>query len=234
MEMTRRQLLAIATSAALLSVEPRVQSSRRKSLAWECLVLDLKEHCSLTESLQGFESCLASLGFHSVIHSREALPDALPQARQLVIPAATSIDAELAGRLLNFLENRGSVLLELGLAFVDPAICDSQRKLLMSYFQVEVQSPLPLRSGCDGERCVPYVDYLWPLATKVRDFSRVIPLSASSTEAIAHTRGMTIGLSRKVGKGTLTVFGSPLGPVLRAGDMEAQSWMHAFLSATKA
>jgi len=234
MEMTRRQLLAVATSAALLSVEPRIQFDRRKSLGWDCLILDLKEHCSLAESLQGYEGCLANLGLNFVTRSHEFLPDVLPQARHVVIPAVTSIDAELARRLLNFLENQGSVLLELGLAFVDPTICDLQRKLLSSHFQVEAQSPVSLRSGCDGEQCVPYVDYLWPLATKVRDFSRVVPLSASSSKAIAHSRGITIGLSRKVGKGTLTILGSPLGPVLRAGDQEAQSWLHAFLSATRA
>jgi hypothetical protein len=203
-------------------------------MGWNCLILDLKEHCSLTESLHGYEGCLANLGLNCVTRSREFLPVLLPQARHLVIPAATSIDAELTRQLLDFLENEGSVLLELGFAFVDPTSSALQRRLLWSHFQVESMSPVSLRSGYQRERCVPYVDYVWPLATKVRDFSRVVPLFAPTSQAIAHAQGVTIGLSRKVGRGLLTVLGSPLGPVLRAGDQEAQSWLQAFLAATRA
>lgn len=234
MNLTRRKFLALASSAAFLSLEARTRPGRQLPSAQGCVVLDLEEHCSLPESLKGYQSCLTDLGFQPVTVSLQVLPRLLVQARQVVVPAAASMNAALARQFLSFLENGGSVLLESGLAFVDLTVWDAQRRLLRSQFGVSMQPPMPLWSGVRTPRCVPYVDYLWPLVTKVRDFSRVVPVSSQRGEVIAQVQGMTVGVRRKVGKGTMTVLGSPLGPALRAGDQEARRWLGAVLTAARA
>jgi hypothetical protein len=177
---------------------------------------------------------LADLGFRPVTVPLETLTERLLSPRQIIVPAAASMDEALASQLLRFLENGASILFELGVAFVEPAISDTQCRLFHSHLRLSIQQPVALWPGTGARGCIPYVDYLWPFATKVRDFSRVVPLSARYSEVIAQVQGMTVGVKRRMGKGTLTVLGSPLGPVLRAGDLQAQSWLGAVLSAAVA
>jgi hypothetical protein len=77
----------------------------------------------------------------------------------------------------------------------------------------------------DSHASFPYVTYLWPRETKVRDFSRVIPVSATNGDVIGKVGGLPVALKRRMAKGTLVFLGSPLGPALRAGDSEALSWL---------
>jgi hypothetical protein len=234
MSMTRRKFLALGGSAALVSLDPgrRAHPTGPQSPpARDCVVLDLQKRCSLHESVQGYRECLADLGFRPVTVPLEPLPQRLVSSRQIIVPAAASVDEALASQLLRFLENGVSILFELGLAFVEPAISDTQCRLFRSQLGLSIQQPVALWPGTGARGCIPYVDYLWPFATKVRDFSRVVPLSARHSEVIAQVRGMTVGVKCKMGRGTLTVLGSPLGPVLRAGDLQAQSWLGAVLSA---
>jgi hypothetical protein len=229
MNVTRRQFVTIAGSVAFFSLDPRTPPKRTPLSGRACLILDLKECCCLPESLQGYQRCLADLGFHPVTVSVEMLSKLPVPARHVVIPAAGAIGRAQARPLVSFLENGGSILLELGLAFVEPAIWDAQQRLLQAQFGLSIHPPVQLWPRAEAHRCVPYVDYVWPLATKVRDFSRVVPLFAQKWEVIAHVQGMTVGVRRKVGKGTITALGSPLGPVLRAGDQEARRWLGAAL-----
>src|SRR5262249_4517826 len=175
--------------------------------------------------------CSADLGFHSVTFSVGALPSLLGQRRLVVIPAAVSMDDTLARRLLGFVQNGGSVLLELGLAFAEPAILRVQRLVFKYHFDLSIEPPVQLWSTASSYRCVPYVDYLWPMATKVRDFSWVVPFSAQGWEKIAQLQNMTVGVRRKMGRGSMTVLGSPLGPALWSGDQQAKQWLGAVLSA---
>jgi hypothetical protein len=234
MNMTRRQCLTIAGSIAFLSLDPRTPLKRPPLSGRDCLILDLKEHCSLPESLRGYQACLADLGFHPVTVSLEMLSKLLVQARQVIVPAAAAIEPGQTGQLVSFLENGGSILLESGLAFVEPAVCDAQRRLFRAQLGLSIQPPVQLWPSTEAHRCVPYVDYLWPWATKVRDFSRVVPLFAQRREVIAQVQGMSVGVRRKVGKGTITVLGSPLGPLLRAGDQEARRWLGEVMSVARA
>src|SRR5205807_8785254 len=86
---------------------------------------------------------------------------------------------------------------------------------------------------------VPYVDYVWPIPTKVRDFSRAVPVSVraslvttrSACEVIAWADGWPVAAKRKIGKGTLVFLGSPLGPALWSGDREASCWLRKLLAA---
>jgi hypothetical protein len=234
MNVTRRQFLTISGSVAFLSLDPRTPAKRPPLSGRDSLILDLKEHCSLPESFQGYQACLADLGFHPVTVSLEMLSKLPVQARQIIAPATAAIEQAQARQLVSFLENGGSILLELGLAFVQPAIWDAQRRLFQAQLGLSIQPPVQLWPSTEVHRCVPYVDYLWPWATKVRDFSRVVPLLAQKREVIAQVQGMTVGVRRKMGKGTITVLGSPLGPVLRAGDQEARRWLGEVMSVARA
>jgi hypothetical protein len=116
--------------------------------------------------------------------------------------------------------------------------------MLDRYFDIAVYPPVSLwpgqpfddalflhRSGrypgkrLDRQESIPYVDYLWPRETKVRDFSRVIPVSARTGDVIGKVGGLPVAWKRRMGKGTLIFLGSPMGPALRAGDPEARSWL---------
>jgi len=44
---------------------------------------------------------------------------------------------------------------------------------------------------------------------------------------IAWAGELPVALKRRVGAGTLIYLGSPVGPALWAGDVEAKRWLHA-------
>jgi len=233
MAMTRRSFLALGSVAALLPLDFRFPAGSQASDCG-CVILDLEQNCSLPESLKGYQGCLTDLGFRSVTVTTETLPNFLAQTRQVVVPAAASTDVALARHLVAVLENGGSVLWESGLAFADHAVWNAQQRLLQSHLDLMIQPPVRLWSAAGRHRSLPYVDYLWPLTTKVRDFSRVLPLSAPEWDVIAQMQSMTVGVRRKIGKGTITFLGSPLGPALRAGDQQARQWLGEVLSIARA
>jgi hypothetical protein len=115
------------------------------------------------------------------------------------------------------------VLLESGAAFGD---FRSHRDQLRDYFQVLLGPPTELWPA----RGIPYVEYTWPVSTKVRDFSRVIPLAPQRGTVIARVDGIPVALARRVGPGTLVYLGSPLGPALWAGDAQARQWLGALVA----
>jgi hypothetical protein len=154
------------------------------------------------------------------------------QCHRVIVPAATVLDVSFARALSVFLENGGYLLLESGLGFVDFSASDVQRGLLRSHLGVQIEPPVNLWAVAGGHCHTPYVDYLWPLQTKIRDFSRVVPVSPQGGDVIGWTRGLPVALKRKVGKGTLIFLGSPLGPALLAGDPEARRWFRELLATT--
>ena len=76
-------------------------------------------------------------------------------------------------------------------------------------------------------RRTPYVELTWPTATKIRDFSKVKPVSATRREIIATADDLAVAFRRRVGFGTLIYLGTPIGPALWAGDAEAIQWLRA-------
>ncbi len=71
----------------------------------------------------------------------------------------------------------------------------------------------------------PYVEYLWPVRVKIREFAPVKLTPAPGDEIIATFSGQPVGLRRRVGDGTLITLGSPLGPVFLTGDADARRWL---------
>jgi hypothetical protein len=206
----------------------------------DCILLDLGTHCVLRESLEGYQAALA--GEHS--HTPEAGLNARSPCRLAIVPGLGPMAPATALTLSGLLEAGTHVLLESGAGFSSRAEFTAHQRMLDRYFDIAVYPPVSLwpgqprddalfshRSGrypgkkLDRQESIPYVNYLWPRETKVRDFSRVIPVSARTGDVIGEVGGLPVALKRRMGKGTLIFLGSPMGPALRAGDPEARSWL---------
>ena len=212
MNVTRREFLGAAAVTAAAMTLPSPEFRRRESLGpTGCQLLDLGEHCALRESFAGFEATLAGV--------RPAAASAV-----MIVPAALAIPRATARRLVRHIESGGTLILESGAGFSPGAgsafraHCD----VLRDYLDLEVESPRPVARR---RMRVPYVEYSWPSRALVRDFSRVVPVSARQGEAIARVDDATVAIARRMGRATLIFLGSPLGPALWAGDAEARRWL---------
>lgn len=259
MSISRRKFLGAAagTAAALLPFKGRIGAGRGDARHGDsppdCTLLDLQAHCSLPESAAGYEAALAEAGVHFV----KTAPGLPAPRRTVIVPGCTTVHPSVARELATSLEDGICLLLESGAGFGDPVEFSAHRKLLQFYFGLAVESPVNLWGSevgegfptsrlhrhrspkeprglayqkAEGHRHVPYVDYVWPIQTKIRDFSRVIPLSPQARDVVGWVEGLPIASKRRVGKGTLVYLGSPLGPSLLAGDNEARRWLRELLA----
>ncbi|HEY3219898.1 MAG TPA: hypothetical protein VGJ80_04135 [Gemmatimonadales bacterium] len=202
----RRQFLGYAATALTVALRTDGSGSEPSVVS----VLDLKEHCSLRESLAGYERASAGC---------------VTRRPLLIVPAALALPAAATGAMANCLRRGGTVLLESGAGYAAESDCRVHREALRNRLQVRVAA------ARFKSRRVPYVDYAWPSPTKIRDFSRVVPLAEhQSGEIIAWADGFPVALKRRIGSGTLIYVGSPLGPALWAGDTEARQWLSRLFS----
>ena len=123
-------------------------------------------------------------------------------------------------RMVESMHAGGLVILESGAAFASEPDLRAHRAALCDSFAVRVSAPVQL-----WPRRTPYVDYSWPFATKLRDFSRVIPLDRPTGQSIGWVDGRPVALRRRAGQGTFIFLGSPLGPALWTGDGDAKRWL---------
>ncbi len=149
----------------------------------------------------------------------------------LIVPAVLTIPVDGMQRIARALRNGATVIIESGGGFASDLNFRQHRRFLREHLQIDVQSPVDLWKA-DARR-VPYIDYTWPHAAKVRDFSRVVPLGDEGA-IIAWAGDRPVGLRRQVERGTLIFLGSPLGPALWAGDAEARRWLTAVSARTRA
>lgn len=244
MKISRRDFLGAVTGSAatLLSFQypaldrPGPQTGHEL----DCAILDLQSHCVLHESLQGYQVALID----QQNHLPKGCPDALCHCRMAIVPGLGPMDPALAQTLSDLLNAGTHLLLESGAGFLSPAEFAAQQKMLHRYFNLTVEPPVHLWSGksaddtffshrtrqqrkrkLDSSGLSAYVDYIWPRETKVRDFSSVIPVSSRAGDVIGRVGALPVALKKCMGKGVLIFLGSPLGPALRAGDPEAQSWL---------
>jgi hypothetical protein len=205
MSMTRRQFVGSCAAAVWSRDRPAwpVEASPG------CVVLDLGEHCGLRESVVGYRFALASLS-------------GVQRSPCLIVPAAVEIPPLAIRAIVTRLKAGGRVILESAAGFGLEREASAQRAVLRDQLQIHVNSPVRL-----WPRHVPYVDYTWPYAAKLRDFSRVVPLErqGKTAEIIAWADGKPVALKRRSGRGTLIFLGSPLGPALWAGDTAARRWL---------
>jgi len=191
--MTRRQFLA--TTAAVVS------SGHRLRGRWPRVLLDLQGGC-LRESLAGYAR---------VCQPRLVRADtsSIPHCAVLLVPAALEISPVAARAIVRCLHAGATVVLESAAGFLDERAFRTERAVLRDYFGITVESPVRL-----WPRQTPYVDFLWPYAAKLRDFSRVVPLGPQAGEQIGWVDGLPVALQRRSGRGTLIFLGSPVGPAL--------------------
>lgn len=213
MDVTRRDFVcsAAVTAAALA----RGGLRQRPSLGAPCVLLDLGEQCALPESLVGYRSALA--GATAVA------------GQVMIVPAALSIRRAAARRIARHVEEGGRLILESGAMFAAPAsqaFCE-HRDALRELLGVEVELP---RSLLRERARVPYVEFRWPSRALVRDFSAIVPVCARDGERIAHVEDTTVAVARRRGRGMIVFLGSPIGPALWAGDIEARRWLDELLA----
>ena len=244
MKISRRDFLSTVTgSAATLLAFPFTASGRpspQSERQLDCVLLDLKSHCALRESLHGYQAALA--GEHNYL--QDAISDSRCRYGIVIVPGLGPIEPTLAQTLSELLRAGTHLLLESGAGFLGAAEFAAHQRMLHRYFDLRVEPPVALwsrnptddaffshRSGrhpkkeLGSHESIPYVNYVWPLETKVRDFSRVIPVSAKVEDVVGRVGALPVALKRRVDKGILIFLGSPLGPALRAGDPEAGSWL---------
>jgi hypothetical protein len=206
----------------------------------DCVLLDLNSRCVLRESLHGYQVALA--GEHNLV--QDIGLNSRHHYRIAIVPGLGAMDPAIASTLSNLLEAGTHVLLESGAGFLSPAEFAAHQRMLHRHFDIAVGSPIDLwaakpagddllRDGharhpgkkLNSYKSIPYVNYLWPSDTKLRDFSRVIPVSASVGDVIGKVGALPVALKRRMAKGTLIFLGSPVGPALHVGDSEALSWL---------
>lgn len=214
MELTRRSFLAV-TGASPLALAPGVCSG-----CAGCLVMS--EGC-LHESALGYIQC-GGEAYTSIASMAQAASDA--RATTLVVPVSL-LDRSIAPRLRDAAWRGASVLIELGMAFGDEAQRRTQRRLVSEAFDVHIGDVIHLWT--DSRIRVPYVRYEWPVQAVVRDFSRAVPIDGAGWRVIASIETRPVAAHRRVGRGSLTMLGSPLGPALRAGDRDAATWFRSFV-----
>jgi hypothetical protein len=246
MNISRRYFLGAAAGSAVtlwslrsIGLEAPPSSPERPR---DCALFDLNAHCVLRESLQGYQAALGD----KYNHVPEAGLNSKRPCRIAIVPGLGSIDPAVAETLSTLLDAGTHVLLESGAAFLSPSEFTAHQEMLFHYFGIEVGNPVDLwsRKPADdallGHRpqrqpskklnspeSIPYVNYSWPRQTSVRDFSRVLPVSARAGDVIGWVGELPIALKRRMSGGMLIFLGSPLGPALRAGDPQARSWLQS-------
>ena len=223
MRLTRRQVLGCAAAVAL----PRWRIDRPAlpiRATPRFLVLDLERGCALRESVSGYERALGVSALHPA-----ALPATSPAA--LIVPGAVELEPVVVDAIRDCLSASGCVILETGLASHNAGDCESHRTAFVDVLGIQTRAPVSLWSQA-GAR-IPYIDFTWPRAAKIRDHSLVVPLEAQGDSVIASVDGLPVGLMGWRGRGRLIVLGSPIGQALWAGDVEAHGWLDAVLGVAR-
>jgi len=230
MPISRREFLGCAAGASAAGIAGATalggllpEIARQRS---GCVVVDPGPACPLRESAAGYAAALSGL---SASWRRTSL-DALAPARMTFVPAAVSTEPAAVTKLKNHLENGSVVVYETGAAFLRPEEFGIHKRVIRSVFGVSLHDPVRLWDSADSFKQSPYVDYHWPVVTKVRDFSRVVPISDEHGETIAWFEKIPVAVQRRIGTGRLIFLGSPLGPHLLSADREAVGWLSAICS----
>ena len=207
MDLSRREFLTCTAGAMLVQLPfPRPATLEQPRLA---RIIQINRQCSIPESVAGYHSALAGRSLSHVV----------------IYPAILQMPLSHAQTIRSWLTFGATVVVESGAGFAADLRFRQHRRSLRAGLDVDVSAPVDLRIPHCGARRAPYIDYTWPYPAKVRDFSRVVPLGDQPGEIIAWADGLPVALRRQVGRGTLIVLGSPLGPALWAGDMQARSWL---------
>src|SRR5881628_2972873 len=166
MSITRRRFLGRAAGAVTMGLgglpldlwrlgwsSVAVETSRR------CVLLDLKQHCCLGESVAGYESALTSAGAPVMRAGAQRVSPA--RCAVLIVPATLEIPPPAVRAIVRCLQAGATVILESGAGFAGGRDFRAHRVVLRDYLQVRIEAPVPLWSGHIGSQRIPYVDYTW-------------------------------------------------------------------------
>lgn len=206
--LSRREFVGLMGVAGTVGAAGAAWAALPGRTAWR--VLDLGPDCILRESLAGF--CRTGIPAGRLPMDGQECPG-------YVVPAAAGLAEGLAARLSLHVQKGGWLIFESAAGFGG---FEAQREQLARHFRLTVGPPVDLWAGGAS---VPYVDYRWPVRTKVRDFSSVIPVAAEAAEIIGTVGNIPVAAHL----GRLVFLGSPIGPSLLAGDREAHLWFNALL-----
>jgi hypothetical protein len=210
----------------------------------ECVLVDGQDSAGLPESLAGYQSALETEGARFLRTS--AVP--LPHAKTIIVPACLVPCPALTQEIAVALEGGSCVVLESGAGFATRQEFAAHQEWLRNHCSVRVEAPVDLWRPLNeppGQprsrgrltirnsplpRGAPYVDFHWPFRTKIRDFTRMVPVSALPEQVVASCRDWPVASKHDRGRGTLVFLGSPIGPALLAGDAEAHRWLRALIT----
>jgi hypothetical protein len=244
MRISRRNFLSIAgTVATLFPLRSAVLDAfdSEPKFDTDCALLDLGVNCSLRESLRGYRATLAKK--YQQLSPSEL--NSLSRCRVAIAPGVGMMEAMLSSLLSGLLQSGSTVLLESGAGFLSEYEFASHQRMLHQYFDITIGRPVDLwrrpeydalrkprqarhpRNESDNRQALPYVHYQWPTEAKVRDFSRAIPVSAPTGNAVGKIGDLPVAWKMRFGRGMLICLGSPMGPALRGGDSDASAWLHS-------
>jgi hypothetical protein len=248
MKVSRREFVVTAgcAAAASLCALPTFGFADARKLGARngagCALLDLESNCALPESIAGMRAALGDA------HRRVTATALGSDVSVVVVPAAGAVRDETFVAVRELVEGGATVLWESGAAFLEPHDFARQQALTLEHFGISMELPIDVWSRLGsrtagvgvknqsarnmraiGHAQIPYVAYCWPREAHVRDFSRVIPVSATAGEAVAHWGEIPVAWSRSLGGGTIVFLGSPIGPALHAGDADAGSLLQSLI-----
>jgi hypothetical protein len=230
MSVSRRGFLGCAAGASAAGVAGAMGLGRLfPELARQpsgCTLVDPGPVSALRESVAGYVAALSSL---NISYQQTSIHGVTP-AHVMIVPAVVDTGFSALAKLREHLMNGSTVLYESGAAFLRPEDIGFHKRVIRSVFGLSLHDPVRLWDSAESLKQSPYVDYHWPVVTKVRDFSRVVPVSGENSETIAWFQQLPVAVKRRIGKGTLVFLGSPLGPHLLSADREAGDWLGAFCS----
>ena len=227
MDITRRAFLGYTAGAIgilrrpleqLAAVKPAEQPPYRRWTVYS----DPNSYNS--ESMQGYWSALPEAWYQSP-------PGEPARLALLVVPSCVSLLPAVGARIRRDLETGTTVVIETGAGFAGRNRFRRHYGWLRDRFDIRVASSIDLWANRTCAR-VPYIEFTWPCHARIRDFSRVVPpTERPGDDVIAWAGDLAVATRRRVGKGTLIYLGSPIGPALWAGDLEAKRWLHALAHA---
>ncbi len=172
----------------------------------------------------------SSAGYRAVIPQRRwqfepwEQSDPLSHCSLVIMSSVFLLPEKIAERLRMCLQRGTTVIIESAAGFASHLGFRKHRRSLREGLGLRVAAPVNLWSP---PRATPYVDYTWPIRTRVRDFTRLVPPANQPGQIIAWAGDLPVALRQRVGPGTLIYIGSPLGPALSIGDPEAIRWLYA-------
>lgn len=193
-----------------------------------CLLIGPEDAYPLRESVKGYASALSA----SRIAFQRTTFQPASFAGTVIVPAAISVDTDGLSILREHVEDGCAVLLDSGAAFLTPKEFGFHKRVIRSVFGLSLHDPVRLWDSAGSLKQSPYVDYHWPVVSKIREFSRAVPVDPATGHTIAWFRDLPVAAIRRIGKGTLVYLGSPLGPHLLSDDREASHLLRAFCSAS--